>query len=63
MLDFLRLSEEEEVISEQQELLSVQEGVERPEESRGSQFKFSSDLPLVSWVLWLCTLELGEMGL
>lgn len=50
MLDFLRVNEEEEVISEQQELLSTHEGVERPEESRGSQFQFSSDMSLVFWM-------------
>lgn len=66
MLDLLlsRLSKGEEVLfSEHKELLSVQEGVERPEESRGSQFQPSSETHLESWAMPLWTLELGERGL
>lgn len=65
MLDLLlsRLREGEEVIfSEHKELLSMQEGVERPEDSRGSQFQPSSGTHLVSWAAVLWTLELGDRG-
>lgn len=63
MLDFLfsRFSEgEEDIRSEHKELLSVQEGEERPEEISGSQFQPSSETHLISWEMPLWTLELGE---
>lgn len=57
-------------LSEHTELLSVKEGEERPEESRGSKFQPSPETHLISWVMvfqsvpvWLLwILELGERG-
>lgn len=56
------------IFSEHRELLSVLEGEERPEESRGSKFQPSIETHLMSWVrvvqspsIWLLwILELGE---
>lgn len=56
------------IFSEHTELLSVLEGEERPEESRGSKFQPSIETHLMSWVrvvqspsIWLLwILELGE---
>lgn len=60
---FSRLSEGEEVIfSDHTELLSALEGEERPEESRASQRQPSPEAHLISWVMPLWTLELGERG-
>lgn len=62
MLDFLfsRFSEGEDIFTERKELLSVQEGEDRPEEKSGSKFQPSSETHLISWEIPLWTLEVGE---
>lgn len=50
------------IFSEHMESLSAQDGVERPEESRGSQIQPSSEVPPVSWVMLLWMLELEDRG-
>lgn len=66
MLDvlFSWLRDGEQVIfSEQNEAVSAQEGVERPDGTRGSEFQSSAETHLESWVMLLWMLELGERGL